>query len=379
MPDLSNGFEKFLNRLDLPLEIEQKIDQVKIIIEEELKNGIEEFSASLKGGGKSITPKFILQGSKVYETINCPCYMPPQQVDVDLGVHLPVSYHENNEEPVIAALEYFGLVDFILFKVSSKYGWSVDRSKQTCTRVIINEKIHIDVPLYSMPDEEFVRFNKSVESKRINKEGTIDNSRFDSQLDWEDFDFKRVLLCMRRGFWKPSDPRKMAHRFREEIRNQGDQLKRVWRYLKAWRDFIWRNGGGPSSVYLMIGALKTFKKCIYRDDLAFLSALKAFETASTMPVLTTEGEDLKKNQKDEELQLLQEKAIFFVSDLQRAINLPTNNGEAETIVASHLGQRFPIPRNILSNNPGKSKEDKLELIQRHNEKFPVGSPHFVNE
>lgn len=377
MPDLSKRFERFVNKLDLPLDVEQKIESAQEIIEKELKVGIEEFSASPNGGGMRITPKFILQGSKVYGTLNNPCYMPPQQVDVDLGVHVPVSFHENSEEPVVAALEYFGLVDSILLSVANKNGWRLDGTKQTCTRVVINDQIHIDVPLYSMPNQDFARFNKAIEAKRLDKSLSVEDMRLANQLDWDDFDFKRVLLCMRQGFWKPSDPRKMAKRFRDEVLKNGDQLRKVWRIIKAWRDFVWKTGG-PSSCYLMIGALGTFKKAFLRDDLALLSALKAFEAASTMQVMTTEGEDLKENQNEDDLRFLEEKAKQFVLDLTNAINLQVDNGEAELIVSRHLGDRFQAP----GHNPGgsgktMSQEEKTRLMQSHHQKNPVGSPHFI--
>ncbi len=378
MPNLSNGFEAFLNKLELPLAVVQKIEQAQAIIEAELKSGLELFSASKQGGGVKITPKFIPQGSKVYRTLNYPCHTPPQQVDFDYGVYLPVSYHANNGEPSIAALEYFAQVDTILDRVARSRGWVIDRSKKTCTRLIIDNLIHIDIPLYSIPDVEFQRITKAMESERLVKNSRGETFQFDNEIEfWDNFAIDKVLLCRREGRWIPSDPRKIAKAFREAISKHGEQLRRVWRYLKAWRDNLWPNGNGPSSIYLMFGALKTYKAAMWRDDIGLHSALQAFLTASSTKVLTNEGEDLAKNQKPEELVALERAANSFSSELAQAINLSEEDGRAERIVVQHLGNRFPIPDK--PKNPGNMPEqEKIDLIQRHHAQQPVGRPHFKN-
>jgi hypothetical protein len=358
MPNLSNGFTGFLNALELKPGIVGKIESARSVIENALREGLEAFSASPQGGGIKITPKFIPQGSIVYRTANGPCHTPPQQADFDLGCHLPVSFHEKNGEPSIAARDYFNQVDTILFQVCQKYGWKIDRSKKTCTRVIIHELIHIDIPLYSMPDEDFRLFTNAMVKKGLLQESQRDEFRLDAQIDfWDEFASDKVLLCMRDGNWKPSDPRKMAKAFRNEIAKHGEQLRRVWRYLKAWRDFQWPQGDGPSSVYLMVGALNTFETALWRDDFALLSAMKGFAAASRVPVLTAENENLSNNQKPEDLVLLEKRAQEFLSDLSNAINFPEENGQAERIIVRYVGDRFPVPE-------GSPRTKKFEDVSR---------------
>ena len=381
MPNLSNGFEMFLKKLELPQAVVQKNEQAQAIIEAELKNGLELFSASQQGGGKKITPKFIPQGSKVYRTMNYPCHTPPQRVDFDFGVYLPVSYHGKNGEPSIAAREYFDQVDVILDPLARARGWLIDPSKEHCTRLIIDNLIHIDIPLYSMPDVEFQRIAKAMESERLVKNARGESFVLDNEIEfWDNFAIDKVLLCMRDGHWKPSDPRKIAMAIREEIRRHTDQLRKVWRYLKAWRDFRWPNGNGPASIYLMFGALRTFRLCMWRDDLSLCWALKAFENASTTPVLTNEGEDLMKKQKQEVLVQLEIYARAFSTDLTTAINAIEDDGRAERLVVAHLGDRFPVsvvkpgsrPNQDISS--GLSSAQKAEMISRQNQSQPLSRP-----
>jgi len=377
MPNLTNSFESFLNRLELPPEVLQKIERAQSLIEVALKNGLETFSVTGQGGGEKLTPKFIPQGSKVYKTVNYPCHVPPQQVDYDLGVYLPVSYHEENKQPRIAAHDYFSQVDSILSGLAQVHGWRIDRTKPTCSRLIVDSLIHVDVPLYSMPDVEFQRLSKALESERLIKNSRGESFVLDNEIEfWDDFDADKVLLCIRKGTWEPSDPRKISKAVKVLVFKHGEQLRRVWRYLKAWRDNLWPQGG-PSSIYLMFAALKTYQSALRRDDHALLSALNVFGVASKTPVITTEDENLTNNQKPEDLLILEKASVSFLADLQQAINLPEDDGRAEGIVSKHLGSRFvwaPKP----TKTSGKTDQEKAALIQQHHTQNPVTRPHFKN-
>ena len=102
------------------------------------------------------SPRFMTQGSARYKTLNKPCIIPPQQMDYDIGCYLPLSEHMNEDNPIIAENIFFKIADRILADLVKKENWqSYSKEKDTCCRVEINEKIHIDIPLYSVPDEEF--------------------------------------------------------------------------------------------------------------------------------------------------------------------------------------------------------------------------------
>src|SRR5579859_938955 len=285
MSDLSKlfygsvGQRTFLNALATTPEQQQYLERIQETIKERLKKGIEEFSASKTGGEEKITPRFFLQGSWAYKTVNQPCHK-NQQIDYDYGIFLPTTFLETNK-PKIACHLYFQLVDNILQNLSNEKGWSLDRSKPTCSRIIINANYHVDVPLYSIPDSEFTKLAKAIESRRLNNTMVIDRveNSFD---DWDEFDDKLVYLAMRGGDWKVSDPRKFHFWFRAEISKHGEQLRRLCKYLKAWRDFQWQTGG-PPSIFLMICAAITFEST-NRDDATLLSALQAIPLLLQKPV-----------------------------------------------------------------------------------------------
>lgn len=61
-----------------------------------------------------------------------------------------------------------------------------------------------------------------------------------------------------------SDPRPVKEWFVDQVETKGVQLRRVVRYIKAYRDWIWKSGG-PSSILLMAAAAPLFVKQDRRD------------------------------------------------------------------------------------------------------------------
>jgi hypothetical protein len=51
--------------------------------------------------GVTVQPKFFMQGSYAYRTINNPAWTPPQQMDLDDGTYLPIrSFKESRSRPL---------------------------------------------------------------------------------------------------------------------------------------------------------------------------------------------------------------------------------------------------------------------------------------
>jgi hypothetical protein len=103
---------------------------------------------------KTLKPKFWTQGSMTYGTLNMPAKMPPQQIDIDDGVYLPMHIFEG--QPAVAKDAFFKIVDSALKKLCSDNGWHHDDTKDNCSRIIVDYLIHIDVPLYAIPKEKYV-------------------------------------------------------------------------------------------------------------------------------------------------------------------------------------------------------------------------------
>src|SRR5690554_2466606 len=172
MANLSKQFYKsdlsdcLLTNLDISQSQKEELIDARKIIRNHLRSGVEVFSTTESGGGKKITPKFYTQGSWAYKTVNSPCVVPPQQVDYDDGMYLPVSYLDDNG-PEVAAKVYFELIDSLLFELCKNKKWELDRSKKTCSRVVISSTSHFDIPLYSIPDKDFSAMLERVAKEKM--------------------------------------------------------------------------------------------------------------------------------------------------------------------------------------------------------------------
>lgn len=157
-----------------------------------------------------VEPRFRTQGSWSYDTCNEPASTPPQEMDWDYGVYLPVTVWEENGPPHLMAKAYFELVERLLKSLCQKEGGALLSGKDTCIRIQVASWAHIDLPLYAAPEAEFSRFGERIAAEStslkkrsiplifLNPTGT-NNSKLGLILD-------RVVMATRKGEWKPSDP-----------------------------------------------------------------------------------------------------------------------------------------------------------------------------
>jgi len=258
----------FISRLDVDKKtadaMEDAVAKIKSALGPTLQN------LALKGSvpARYAMPRFRLQGSTVYKTLNSPAYVPQQQVDADFGVYLAAAFldtasngGQNKRYPAreLAKL-YFDTVDGLLAKLCRKEGWKYAEStkqKDTCCRIDLSPKgvhAHIDVPLYAAPNEQFAK--ALTLDEQIAKSAAFAEARADvsPKIDREGWDeLTVVVMATRSGEWAESDVQIVIQHFRSACARFGHPfvLRKIWRYVKAWRDFVWRDGDGPSSVLLM--------------------------------------------------------------------------------------------------------------------------------
>ena len=359
MRNLSPLFSKdekgFIGNLNLTENQKNTIQEAKKKIREHLRAGITR--EIKKETGITLSPRFLSQGSSVYKTQNQPCNNPPQQIDHDLGCYFPLSVHEEPAPPSLPATTFFGIVDSLLEEIKLIEKWDKVEEKDTCSRIIINKEIHIDIPLYSIPDKDFETIRESARTKNLRLESMkmVDLSK----EEWEIIK-NQVLLAHRKKDWIPSDPRKLNEYFKYCFDHKGEQLRRISRYLKAWRDYKWKNGGGPSSIYLMILADSIFK-CSNdgRDDLALLNVLEIIPSKLSKPLLNPTDDKEEIRIKEEDKKALYLYASEFSDDLRKAIESSlVSSVDACNLVRKHVGNRFPlddnlkfIPRDTVLKNP----------------------------
>lgn len=227
-----------------------------------------------------LEPRFMWQGSHVYETAIDPAFKPPQQSDLDDGIYFRTSFLEH-QDPALASDQMFQFVESALQPLCDEEGWELVKTKNTCVRVIIDRDKHIDLPIYAIPDEEFTNLEKAV-ARTFGNEVALSDQRILDLLDHEKslrIPRDRVMLAHRRLKWVASDPLALRDWFEERSKELGPALKRVCRYLKGWRDFAFPNGGGPESITLMVCAVMAFYQITddmddTRDDKSVLEVAK---------------------------------------------------------------------------------------------------------
>lgn len=248
-------------------------------IRDHLKPRIREATKTALGMDKVVEPRFRTQGSWSYDTCIIPAHAPTQEMDWDYGIYLPVTVWEENGPPHVMAQAYFKLVEALLHDLCKQEGWTLLTGKSTCIRVKVSPWAHIDLPLYAAPEAEFekIRERVALEEARLKKahdsaEDILDDAEaIQERQTWEDLD--HVVMATRKGEWLSSDPEVVARWFRDRVEEHDEQLRRVCRYLKAWRDFHWMTGG-PTSVSIMIATVQGFKTSSDRDDIALEHAAR---------------------------------------------------------------------------------------------------------
>ena len=233
-----------------------------------------------------------MQGSSVYNTLNVPAHMPPQEVDYDDGVFLPTSFVDGGGkvQPLLAAKGYFRVVETILTPVCKEYGWSLITTKPTCVRVRIDDGAHIDLPLYAIPDDEFGKLVEASDRAMLAKGMTLTDGEVElAEHVYMNMPEDRIVLARRDTGWIESDPRELEDWFIGAVREHGKVLRRVCRYLKGWRDYQWPKGG-PSSITLMVCVVAVLDDLNgtlpeNRDDLALQAVVDRLEALFSQPIL----------------------------------------------------------------------------------------------
>jgi hypothetical protein len=256
------------SELDLGEELRDYIAQARVDVRNCLRDGIPHQLKAAGYVGTVPKPRFFTQGSWAYKTLNAPA-QPPQQADVDDGCYLPMSFVSQSNRPSVASEVFFHAAQSALHSLVEKSKWKLVTDKDTCIRIVIANDAHIDIPLYAIPDEEFVTLAKAFESRGI----SMDSADFSEEDVWTALPRDKVLLAHREEDWIASDPRPVKEWFLDEVEAKGEQFRRTVRYLKAYRDWHWESGG-PSSILLMAAAAPLFEKHDGRDDLALLAVLE---------------------------------------------------------------------------------------------------------
>jgi hypothetical protein len=358
----------------LPTAYQQEtLEHAKVLIREHLRIGIKEATTSTFGMNKAIEPRFRTQGSWKYKTCVQPASLPPQEMDWDYGVYLPVTLWEDNGPPHEMARLYFDLVENLLSSLCKKEGWELVPGKNTCIRIQISSWAHIDLPLYAAPEKEFKLIMEKAfkEARSSTNDGSIslDAQEELTEQAWDDLD--QIVMATRSGEWKASDPEAVSKWFLDRISEHTDQLRRVCRYFKAWRDYHW-GIGGPTSVSIMIAVGQSFVAWRGRDDVALEDAARRLSLSLNGDIresgIDGEKEDFNRLSPDERV-LASSKVSNLATILHQARML--NVGRESTAIAmitAEFGQRIPDKWNLVEPN---GSSDGVRSIPARTVTMPV--------
>jgi hypothetical protein len=345
----SQGFDDRFDAAIEPIDWQQAaLAKAKNDIRDHLRPRIKAATVTVLGMDRAVEPRFRSQGSQRYKNCLRPAHQPPQDMDWDYGVYLPVTVWVDHGPPKAMAKLYFKLVEGLLKQLCDENGWRLETGKKNCVRVRISSWGHIDVPLYAVSEAEFERVRERVAAAAVLKrEGLEANEDTDELVSQTWDELADISMATRDGEWIESDPEAVTRWFLDMLREHGmhgEQLRRITRYVKAWRDFHWRTGG-PTSVSLMIAVCQQFKPSHRRDDLALEHAARTLAVALAgeikEPGIDGGKEDFNRLEVQDRPSAAR-KAAEFADQLQRArLHRPGEEANTVAFVTAQLGDRVP--------------------------------------
>ena len=344
----STDEESFLDNLTITKPADAKLRAARSEVRAHLKETFAE--QSRQQFGAVVEPRFFTQGSFSYRTINRPVYVPMQQMDMDDGCYLLLSF-VRGALPTKAASLFFTFVDAALRALAARKGWRFEE-KPTCCRLVIDKDAHIDVPLYAIPDHEFHTLEKSTRARADASGGIVAR---DAILTWEELPENSVLLAHRVENWLASDPRKIRTWFVEAVDTYGEILRRESRYLKGWRDYHYPDLDKVSSILLMACTFEVFedvgrRDMPTRDDLALLKITERLPKLLEGPVHNPadRSERLDARLDDGPRKVAIAKARRLHALVQEAVDHSANRQGAVTAMQAAFGDRIPDRPDLVS-------------------------------
>lgn len=186
MADINDLFCEFDDNIKLSDSKEDSLRKSRDLLRQKIKDW---FSDKNKN-----QPKFCGQGSFAMRTTVNP--INGNEYDIDDGVYLQGYCDESTDDyPAVSTVH-----SWVKSAVEGHTNKTVD--KDTCVRVVYADDHHIDYPIYIYSNQEEVPY-----------------------------------LAHKNKGWTKSDPKALTDWFRDKVKDNGEQLRRIVRYMKAWKDY----------------------------------------------------------------------------------------------------------------------------------------------
>jgi hypothetical protein len=254
---------------------------------------------------KAYTPKFHGQGSFMMNTIIEPL---DGEFDIDDGIYLQV---DSEPSESITTLHRW------IYNAVKGHTKETPIDKNPCVRLIYAGQYHIDLPLYYIKE------------------------------------FGSPYLAHKTKGWIESDPRKFINWFNQKADSHG-QLKRLVRYLKAWKDY--RKGELPCGLVFCILAAQ-YAVFDDRDDIALCKTLKNIHSAlhqnfACYRPTTPYGENLLDYYSETNKKYFLDRLMGFINSAEKAVDEDIKPAESCQLWQRHFGEK----RFLLSNSDDISQK-----------------------
>lgn len=301
MANCNDNFQKgknsFLSKITLEPDKKEHLRVSRDRLRKKIKKKLQE------KGAKNI--RFRGQGSYAHGTLIAPL---DGDYDIDDGVYMDLSGFE--KEPATTTIHNW------IKEAAKGHTKENPMDKEACVRAIFKADYHVDLPAYKTEKEE----------------GQNDT----------------YYLAKKIAGWEESNPKGMTYWFKEKVKEHTEQVRRIVKYFKAWKDY--RNSKTstklPNGLTLTILACEEFMSDP-RDDIAFC------ETARN--ILSRLGDDdndtiNKPYEPTENMRdyLSDTQFDHFLSELRQLIDTgeDADDEESQSKAANKwqavLGDRFPI-------------------------------------
>ncbi len=319
----------------------------------------------------SVTVKFLTQGSFAYETLNAPAKPQKQEIDLDDGMYVPVTFLKDNT-PALTAQGLFMFVEETLAELCKKKNWALDTSKNTCVRVNLWKGAHIDIPIYSVPENRFQLMTEAIAKSTASISFAGDNIPEVVELPSH-----LVMLAQRDGGWIQSDPKQLHDWVMARHERYGPVYRRLCRFFKGWRDHVWDNS--PLSSICLMRAIDMAiselggRPVDDRDDELIMQVAQLlpeiFQSNVNNPVV--EGASFNDWSSADQKQII-DKAQSFSNEMTTALE---QTGDAERVVQklrSEFGDRIPYRPDAI-----KITNNEISSI-RHAKPATVAAPKVIS-
>lgn len=314
MVDLKKEFKTFHDRIALTSAKKSTLRKARNALREKVRKYFRETL-------KLAIPKFQGQGSYAMVTTVNPLN---GEFDIDDGVYLQHLDTGNKKEWPTPETVHRWLVQATDGHTSEK-----PMDKRTCVRVRYAGQYHVDLPAYGELSSDYLLVEKGDKG------------------------------------WHKSDPLALTNWFRDRVKYQGEQLRRMVRFLKAWADFqSGRLGVMPSGLILTVLVSNQYSSD-ESDDIALANTVNNISNAIKFSFSVYNPVDISEEltaRLTEAQKKRFQKAISDAADAAAEAIRIDDRHEASKIWRKQFGDRFPAVEKEDEKHSKKESVTKLAAV-----------------